>query len=194
MLIRKPILERIKVGDVTLAFRRWQRPTVKEGSTLKTAVGVLIIQSIEKVALESITDRDARSAGYSDLESLLKELRAREGQAYRIRLAYLGDDPRIALREDVNLSADDLDNIVSRLKRLDSRSQTGHWTQTVLSAIDAYPMTVAAELAAHTGFEKDWLKTNIRKLKNLGLTISHQSGYELSPRGAIVLNHLQEHP
>ncbi|GAA4173979.1 hypothetical protein GCM10022218_17670 [Sphingobacterium ginsenosidimutans] len=32
-------------------------------------------------------------------------------------------------------------------------------------------------------FEKEWLKLNIRKLKNLGLTISHTVGYEISPLG-----------
>ncbi|MEM9130659.1 MAG: hypothetical protein AAGA97_13165 [Pseudomonadota bacterium] len=191
MLIRKPVLERVKAGDVTLAFRRWQRPTVKDGSTLKTTIGLLSIQRIEKIALKSITDSDARNAGYSDLESLLQELRSREGQVYRIEFAYSGDDPRIALRENINLSIDELDDIVSGLKRMDSRSQLGHWTKTVLTAIDAYPKTAAADLANYTGFEKDWLKPNIRKLKNLGLTISHQPGYELSPRGIIVLNHIQ---
>ncbi|MEM8602726.1 MAG: hypothetical protein AAGF24_02680 [Cyanobacteria bacterium P01_H01_bin.121] len=192
MLIRRPILERIKAGNVTLAFRRWQRPTVKAGGTLKTAVGLLSIQSIQEVSLGSITERDAQDAGYLDLEHLLKELRTREGRVYQIQLAYLSDDPRIALREDVNLSSNDLNDIVSRLQRMDSRSQIGAWTQATLLAIDAYPLTAAVELAAHTGFEKDWLKTHIRKLKNLGLTISHQPGYELSPRGIMVLNHLRK--
>ncbi|MEM7550324.1 MAG: hypothetical protein AAF363_11640 [Bacteroidota bacterium] len=31
--------------------------------------------------------------------------------------------------------------------------------------------------------EKEWLKLNIRKLKNLGLTISHNPRYEISPLG-----------
>jgi Mn-dependent DtxR family transcriptional regulator len=44
-------------------------------------------------------------------------------------------------------------------------------------------MFSAGYLAAKAGVEKEWLKINVRKLKNLGLTISHQSGYELSPRG-----------
>lgn len=43
------------------------------------------------------------------------------------------------------------------------------------------------DLAAITGFEKIWLKLNIRKLKNLGLTISHEIGYELSPLGKLYL-------
>ena len=31
--------------------------------------------------------------------------------------------------------------------------------------------------------EKDWLKIHIRKLKNLGFTISHEVGYSISVRG-----------
>lgn len=191
MLIRKPILERIKAGDVTLAFRRWQRPTVKAGSTLKTGIGVLRIRSVEQVTLQSISESDARRAGHPNLKSLLAELRGRQGQVYRIQLAFSGDDPRLALREDVDLSVDDLNEIAGRLQRMDSRSQQGHWTETILSVIDAHPMTAAADLAARTGYDKEWLKTNVRKLKNLGLTISHHPGYELSPRGAVVLRHIR---
>jgi hypothetical protein len=41
----------------------------------------------------------------------------------------------------------------------------------------------AGDLAVEAGFEKEWLKVNIRKLKELGLTESLQPGYRLSPRG-----------
>ncbi len=192
MLIRKSILESIKAGDVSLAFRRWQRPTVKNGSTLKTAAGVLSIQRIETTTLKSITESDAQKAGYSNLNALLTELRNRNGRVYRIELAYAGEDPRVTLRQKADLTKGELDEIVSRLQRMDSQSRIGDWTETVLSAIEAHPMTAAAEMADHTGFEKDWLNTNIRKLKNLGLTISHQPGYELSPRGIAVLSHIKD--
>ncbi|WP_294276703.1 hypothetical protein [uncultured Chryseobacterium sp.] len=43
-----------------------------------------------------------------------------------------------------------------------------------------------------TGFEKEWLKLNIRKLKNMGLTISHTVGYEISPLGSEYLKKLTE--
>ena len=42
-----------------------------------------------------------------------------------------------------------------------------------------------------TGFEKEWLKLNIRKLKNLGLTISHNVGYRLSPLGEHFIEELK---
>ena len=68
------VLQRIKTGDVTLAFRRWRRPTVKRGGTLRTAIGVLAIAHIEKVAAGGISLRDARAAGYFSRKELLENL------------------------------------------------------------------------------------------------------------------------
>jgi hypothetical protein len=41
----------------------------------------------------------------------------------------------------------------------------------------------APDLAASNGWETQAFKLDVRKLKNLGLTISLRVGYELSPRG-----------
>ena len=49
-------------------------------------------------------------------------------------------------------------------------------------------MLPAGDLAKKADAEKEWLKINVRKLKNLGLTISHQPGYELSPRLRVICN------
>lgn len=183
MLIRHAILERIKQGEVRLAFRRWQRPAVQAGRTFKTAVGVLAITEVRECTAAEITDREARMAGNGDREGLLRELRTREGTIFRIGLRYAGADPRLALREDAGLSEDDLRELAGRLARLDKASRHGAWTQKILELIAKHPMLPAVELAAKAGAEKAWLKLNVRKLKNLGLTISHQPGYELSPRG-----------
>ena len=45
----------------------------------------------------------------------------------------------------------------------------------------------AADLAESFGRETQPFKTDVRKLKNLGLTISLEVGYRLSPRGAAYL-------
>lgn len=187
MLIKKNILERIKSGNVTLAFRRWRRPTVKSGGTLRTAIGELSIKHVAKTTARKISDDDARCAGYDNKAAMLVDLGSREGDYYRIQLAYAGADARIALREDDALSDAELANIVKRLSRMDARAAGGPWTATVLGAIRAHPKLVSTELAAKLAVERDWLKPNIRKLKNLGLTISHERGYTLSPRGRCVL-------
>jgi len=38
------------------------------------------------------------------------------------------------------------------------------------------------------GLEKEVFKNDVRKLKRIGLTISHSPGYELSPRGKAYLD------
>ena len=47
------------------------------------------------------------------------------------------------------------------------------------------------QLAAAINFETAPFKANVRKLKALGLTISLERGYRLSPRGEAVLAHLR---
>lgn len=81
--------------------------------------------------------------------------------------------------------------IGEKLQRLDKASRHGDWTLRFLKLIEAYPMLRAGELAAKAGVEKAWLKGNIRKLKNLGLTLSLESGYELTPRGHAYLKGLE---
>ena len=46
-------------------------------------------------------------------------------------------------------------------------------------------------MAQGLGCEKDWLKSQVSKLKNLGLTASQPVGYELSPRGRAALQRLR---
>ena len=187
MLIKQEILERIKSGDVTLGFRRWRRPTVKSGGTLRTAIGELSIKRIAKTTARSISDNQARRAGYDGKASVLADLASRDGDYYRIELAYAGEDRRIALCENDTLSDIGLADIVKRLSRMDARSGGGPWSATLLEAIHTHPKLVSTELAAKLQVERGWLKPNIRKLKNLGLTISHERGYTLSPRGRRVL-------
>ena len=106
-------------------------------------------------------------------------------------MAFGGADPRIALREQDALSDAEIEGLLRRLRRLDAGSAEGPWTLRVLAAIEEQPGVVSTTLAERLGCERAWLKPQVRKLKNLGLTVSLRVGYELSPRGRIVLAHLQ---
>jgi hypothetical protein len=187
VLIRVAILKRIKAGEVTLAFRRWRKPTVKSGGTLRTPLGTLCIQSIAPTALSKISAADARRAGYDTRSALMSDLQSGPGTCYRIELAYEGHDTRVALRARGRMKADELETLLKRLDRMDSRSGGGPWTLRVLRIIDAHPQRVSTELAEHLDVDRLWLKRNIRKLKDLGLTISYEVGYKLSSRGRAVL-------
>jgi hypothetical protein len=182
MLFRQDVLRRIAEGDVTLAFRRWRRPTVKAGGTLRTRVGVLAIDSVELVDEQHVTDADARRAGAADREALLAGLPG-EGVLHRIEFRLAGPDPRIALRERSDISPAERAEIDARLARLDAASRHGPWTAAVLDLIAERPATRAPDLAASLGRDTVPFKADVRKLKELGLTESLKVGYRLSPRG-----------
>ena len=187
MIFRQDVLAGIRDGRITVAFRRWRRPTVRSGGTLLTAAGQLHIRSLERVAIDRITGDDARHAGFPSRAALVDELNERkDGEVYRIELGALTADPRVALRESRVPSANELDALLQRLDRLDRRA-SGPWTSQVLQLIAEHPGVRAADLSVRVGQEKDDFKTNVRKLKALGLTESLEVGYRLSPRGRQVL-------
>lgn len=189
MLFKQAILDRIATGEVTVAFRRWRRPWVKARGTLLTVVGQLSILAVEVVNYDDITKRDAMIAGFATLEELHSDLqRQRAGELYRIRFALAGPDPRVTLRAADRLSVAEVAEIKQKLMRLDASAKHGAWTTRVLALIDQNPERSAGELAALSGYEKEWLKLNVRKLKNLGLTESLNPGYRLSPRGGAYLD------
>ena len=169
MLFRQKFLDGIRGGTITLAFRRWRRPSVRAGGTLLTAVGQLEIVSVGVVAMTRISDADARRAGYSSREELLTELRSREeGKVYRIALGGLRADPRVALRASASLSEKDRDEIARRLGRLDERSSHGPWTRQTLDLIRSRSGVRAGDLCGLIGLELHPFKTNVRKAEDAG--------------------------
>ena len=185
------VLERIVRGEVSLVFRRWRRPTVRSGGTLRTARGVLRILDVVPVTEAEISELDAARAGFSSRAVLLKGLGEREGRIYRIGVEHAGADPRVELRQQDELSDAEVEQVIEKLQRLDARSPAGPWTARVLTAVEEQPRVVSNTLAQRLGCDRDWLKPQVRKLKNLGLTISLATGYELSPRGRAVLKRLR---
>lgn len=189
MLLRSDTLDGIRRGEISLAFRRWRRPTVRSGGTLLTGAGQLQIGTVAAVDLDDITADDARRAGYESRDTLLAELvRRGDGQLYRIELGHLEPDPRKALRE-ASLDSREAGELSARLSRLDRASPVGHWTMKTLQVIRDNPGVRAVDLCLAVGQDRDRFKANVRKLKNLGLTISLEVGYRLSPRGAEYLRH-----
>jgi hypothetical protein len=191
MLFRAEFLAGIRAGVITVAFRRWRRPTVRAGGTLLTPIGQLHITSVEVVAQRSISAADAQRAGHESKAALLKELqRSAEGAIYRIELGRLQPDPRIALREVVADTEVAIRDLRSRLERLDGRATEGAWTVRTLRALHLHPGVRAGDVCVLLGQEKERFKINVRKLKNLGLTESLGTGYRLSPRGESLLDFL----
>ncbi len=192
MLFRQAALDGIQAGTIRLAFRRWRRPTVRTGGTLLTPIGQLEIAAVVTVTETELSEADARLAGYTDRVELLTDLNRRaEGEIYRIELGRLRADPRIALRDAVP-TGQDIAVLLARLAELDARSPSGPWTSSILDLIAAHPAVRAGNLARLVGMEREIFKTNVRKLKALGLTESLEIGYRLAPRGIAVRDALIE--
>ena len=190
VLLNRQTLDGIVRGDVTQAYRRWKRPTVKTGGRLRTVVGELAIDSVEPVTLTALDAEAARCAGFSSVAELKATLEGRAGKLCRIRLRYACADARIELRERATLSPGEIEEVLARLSRMDQRGAGDAWTKRFLELLRERPATRAGDLAASIEMQQKPFKQRVRRLKELGLTESLEIGYRLSPRGEVVLQHI----
>lgn len=192
MLFRQVDLGRIRDGELTAALRRWRRPTVRAGGTLVTPIGVLAIDEVRVVEDDAaLTGPELAAAGFASVDQLRDDpAMRRDGQLHLIRFHLAGVDPRIELREQDDLGPDEVAQLTARLQRMDERAANGPWTRATLEIIAERPGVRAADLAATMQRDRAAFKTDVRKLKGLGLTESLEVGYRLSPRGRRLLGEL----
>ncbi|MBU1335647.1 MAG: hypothetical protein KJ944_02900 [Alphaproteobacteria bacterium] len=93
MLLKLELLEKIKAGEVDLVFRRWSRPSVKAGGTLKTKLGLLSIGAITDMDPADVTEAEARRAGFKDVADFRKWLDTmKPGHLFqRIEVGFAGE-------------------------------------------------------------------------------------------------------
>lgn len=183
MIFTVAVADGIADGTVTIAFRRWKTLRVDAGSVITTSAGLVRIDSITEVVAASITDDDAKAAGAPSRERLVSTFRGPDHfPVYRIAVSFVGADPRDTLSADTALDTEDVEHIDSTLKRMDSRADSP-WTHRYLRLVAQRPAVRAGDLADSVGSDTPGFKLRIRKLKNLGLTLSLDVGYRISPRG-----------
>ncbi|OBJ55026.1 hypothetical protein [Mycobacterium asiaticum] len=189
MLLNRATAEGIARGEVSLVLRRWDVPRAKAGGTQRTMAGTVRIDDVqERPADYRVTARQARAAGYPDAGAAQADLDRRPAaHTYLISVSFVGVDERPALAADDALSPADLDRIAARLDRLDAASESGPWTRRYLRLVAANEAVRAPNLAAGEGLDVPRFKRRVRRLKELGLTISLDVGYRLSPRGRAFL-------
>jgi hypothetical protein len=184
--------ERVVRGDLTVTWRLWKYAHVRPGRVYPTGFGGgHAIDDVRAVRVTDITDADAQEAGLADAAALVELARAHTGAQvsedtilYRVRFHYVPELPA--------KPALPLEEISRRLQRLDQNSRWGEWTEPALRLIEENPGVVSTVLAAEIGQPRPEFKTNVRKLKALGLTNSLEVGYELSELGQTYLDSLEE--
>ncbi len=193
LLFQKRFHEGLLSGDITLTFRRWQKPHVKVGGRYRChPIGVLEVDAVDTVRAGQIRRAEARRAGFDSVAELLDYMRQGpkgeplrdDSPVYRIAFHHGGDGDRVSLALEDALSAEDVAAIRQKLERLD---RDAPWTDKTLKLIAKHPRVAASQLAAKLKRERLPFKADVRKLKRLGLTQSFEVGYEISPRGRAYL-------
>jgi hypothetical protein len=179
-------------GSITACLRTWKRSQVVAGNRYRSPVGLVEVESVEVLpGVEAITASVAAACGFESVDAAVADTvgRSREGASlFLVRLHRVDEpDPRSVLAASADLTDADRAELDRRLARLDKASKIGPWTMTVLRLIEARPAVRAPDLAASLGRETQPFKLDVRKLKALGLTISLERGYRLSPRGEAYL-------
>ena len=187
MLLNRDTAEGIANGSITLVLRRWDKPRARPGGTQRTVAGTIRVDAVaEHPGGYRVTAAQARAAGYPDAKSAQKDLDRRPAEhTYVITVSYLAPDERPDLAADDELSAADVEAITARLDRWDAATEP--WTRPYLEMIGANEAVRAPDLAARVGLDVPRFKRRVRQLKGLGLTISLDVGYRLSPRGRAYL-------
>ena len=185
VLINQSTATGIADGRITVVLRRWDAPRAKSGSTQRTPAGTIRVERVTEHPHDyRVTRAQARAAGFPDAESAQAELDRRPAaHTYVITVAYLAPDERRALAASDALGDADFAAISTALTRWDTASSDGPWTRRYLDLIAANEGVRAPDLAARVGQETARFKRRVRQLKGLGLTISLDVGYRISPRG-----------
>jgi hypothetical protein len=187
VLLNRDTAEGIANGSITLVLRRWDAPRAKVGGTQRTVAGTIRVDDVtEYSGRYRVTAAQARAAGYPDAKTAQKELDRRPARhTYVIAVSYLAPDERPELASDDRLTEADVSAISARLDRWDAATEP--WTRQYLTMIGDNEAVRAPDLAARVGLDVPRFKRRVRQLKGLGLTISLDVGYRVSPRGRAYL-------
>ena len=195
MLFTSDSHEAIRRGEVTLTVRRWLRPQAKVGGRYRLHTGGAIeVTEVREADESALTAAMAQRAGFASREALLADLPSKADAAlYVVAFRYIGDlpDPRTVLAVQGALSEAEREDVTRRLDRMDA-GKSGVWTRATLRLIAESEGVRAGDLAARLGREMLPFKTDVRRLKALGLTESLEVGYRLSARGHAYLDGVRE--
>ena len=90
MVFTKRLRESIRRGRIKCSIRVWMRPHVKVGGRYSMDDGHIVVDSIEPIEIDDITQDLARESGFANVDDLLEIARHGKGEnVYLIRFHYL---------------------------------------------------------------------------------------------------------
>src|SRR6188474_2239389 len=90
MVFTKRLREGIRRGRIKCSIRVWMRPHVKVGGRYSMDDGHIVVDSIEPIEIDDITQDLARESGFANVDDLLQIARHGKGEnVYLIRFHYL---------------------------------------------------------------------------------------------------------
>jgi hypothetical protein len=90
MVFTKRLREGIRRGRIKCSVRVWMRPHVKVGGRYPMDDGHIVIDSLESIEMDEITNDLARESGFASVDDLLQIAKHGKGEnVYLIRFHYL---------------------------------------------------------------------------------------------------------
>jgi len=108
LLFKKKFLDAIRRGEKTQTIRLWKYRRFRAGQrSYIPGVGYIRVEAVDEVALDELSESDARPDGFADVRALRDELarlyaeHATEGlKAYRLRFRVFSQEDQRRMREE----------------------------------------------------------------------------------------------
>lgn len=191
MLFRSRFHKGIADGSVTRTVRDWSRPQAKVGGRYTVGGTAIEVTSMRQTSVAELSAEDAERGGFASLEELRTELdrtaRAELPPEHIVWVIDFREAGAAEPRPAVAVTPEAVATARLKLAVMDARAPAP-WTSRFLALIGERPGVVSKVLAGEAGMERLAFKSDVRKLKALGLTNSLEVGYELTALGRAVLD------
>ncbi|MEZ5359523.1 MAG: hypothetical protein R3F48_11955 [Candidatus Zixiibacteriota bacterium] len=194
LLFKKEEFDRIRMGEITVTFRDWDKFRVEPGKEYKSFnLGFVRVEDIGFVDFKKIPQEDIEAAGFYDAEEFKQVFRKRNpgfnfgsGKLIRIKFKYLGADEKDAA--GVRPNERTMIKIMERLVEIDVLADIGAKSEDVLSFLDFDTPQNTQAVAKQFNVSRTDIKKLLTALKNEGLVNSKRDGFTISVRGKSFLD------
>ena len=187
MMFKQKFHAGIVAGDITCTFRYWKRTQVVAGNFYKiNPIGRIEVHKITTIKPDDLTQANAKASGFDSVAQLfayISSFDTDQRTLYRIEFSFAGRRDDLDPEQETVTTDQALDTLKQALQLRDKNSATGPWTLDTLKLVGKHPGMSSAVMAKRLNKDRVKLKQDMRKLKQLGLTSSLETGYELTDKG-----------